>query len=142
MHDNPALVQRLVGLGIGGYLHKSVTRATLISAIRAAREEATSVITAVSRQSVSAPPAKEMDVSLLSSRELQVLGYVSSAMSNRQIASRLGITEGTVKRHMQNIFRKLNAVSRLDAVNKARSVTIMHNTGEPSAEEDSGGVVA
>ncbi|MEU9534974.1 helix-turn-helix transcriptional regulator [Streptomyces sp. NPDC048213] len=40
-------------------------------------------------------------------------------MSNRQIAVKLGIAEGTIKRHMRNIFTKLDAVSRIDAVNKA-----------------------
>lgn len=48
-----------------------------------------------------------------------MLGWAAQALSNRQIAGRLGITEGTVKRHLRNIFGKLDAVSRIDAVNKA-----------------------
>ena len=44
---------------------------------------------------------------------------MAEALSNRQIGARLGITEGTVKRHLRNLFEKLGAVSRLDAVNKA-----------------------
>ncbi|MFD0329513.1 response regulator transcription factor [Streptacidiphilus monticola] len=48
-----------------------------------------------------------------------MLTLAGQALSNRQIASRLGITEGTVKRHLRNIFEKLDAVSRIDAVNKA-----------------------
>ncbi|MDH6119610.1 helix-turn-helix transcriptional regulator [Kitasatospora sp. GAS204B] len=55
----------------------------------------------------------------LSGREVEVLGCAARALSNRQIAGRLGITEGTVKRHLRNIFGKLDAVSRIDAVNKA-----------------------
>jgi two-component system nitrate/nitrite response regulator NarL len=55
----------------------------------------------------------------LSERELQVLTFVADALTNRQIASRLDITEGTVKRHMRNIFSKLGATSRIDALNKA-----------------------
>ena len=56
----------------------------------------------------------------LSARELEVLDLVAQALSNGQIASRLHLTEATVKRHLRNIFVKLGAVSRLDAVNKAK----------------------
>ncbi|HET9382952.1 MAG TPA: helix-turn-helix transcriptional regulator, partial [Streptomyces sp.] len=55
----------------------------------------------------------------LTTRERQVLDAVSDAMTNRQIARRLGITEATVKRHLSNIFGKLGASSRMDAVRKA-----------------------
>ncbi|WP_219509749.1 response regulator transcription factor [Nonomuraea ceibae] len=55
----------------------------------------------------------------LSVRERQVLDLVSQALSNAQIGARLSITEGTVKRHLRNIYGKLGAVSRIDAVNKA-----------------------
>lgn len=65
---------------------------------------------------VAGPPAP-----LLTRREWEVLALVSEALSNAQVASRLGITEGTVKRHLKNIFVKLGAVSRMDAVNKANA---------------------
>ena len=41
------------------------------------------------------------------------------ALSNEQIVSRLSLKEATVKRHLRNVFVKLGAVSRIDAVNKA-----------------------
>lgn len=56
----------------------------------------------------------------LSLREGQVLALVAKGMTNRQIANRLSIAEGTVKRHLRNIFAKLGAVSRIDAINKDR----------------------
>jgi ATP/maltotriose-dependent transcriptional regulator MalT len=56
---------------------------------------------------------------LLSPRERQVLTLAGQALSNAQIGAQLFITEGTVKRHLTNIYAKLGAVSRLDAVNKA-----------------------
>jgi len=55
-----------------------------------------------------------------------VLEGVAVAMSNRQLAVALGITEGTVKRHLRNIFEKLGAVSRLDAVNRAVSANLIN----------------
>ncbi|MGP4020450.1 response regulator transcription factor [Saccharopolyspora sp. 5N708] len=62
----------------------------------------------------------------LSAREREIVDLVAQAMSNRQIASKLRITEGTVKRHMRNIFAKLRANSRIDAVNKATTTTCCH----------------
>ncbi|MFF1447336.1 helix-turn-helix transcriptional regulator [Streptomyces sp. NPDC058274] len=55
----------------------------------------------------------------LSRREKEVLERVAKAMTNSQIARQLGITTATVKRHLNNIYGKLDAVSRIDAVNKA-----------------------
>ncbi|MFY1649298.1 helix-turn-helix domain-containing protein [Solwaraspora sp. WMMB762] len=44
---------------------------------------------------------------------------------NAQIASRLCITEATVKRHLTNIYAKLDAVSRVDAVRKATAARLI-----------------
>jgi ATP/maltotriose-dependent transcriptional regulator MalT len=51
----------------------------------------------------------------LSGRELEVLGLVAAGKSNREIASELVISEHTVARHVQNIFRKLGVTSRTAA---------------------------
>ncbi len=115
MHDDPRLVGELLQAGIAAYLHKSVSRHDLVGAIRAARRDDLRVTLSVSRAAV--PGGSPGD--LLSAREKEILGLVAQALSNRQIASRLSITEGTVKRHLRNIFAKLQAVSRIDAVNKA-----------------------
>jgi ATP/maltotriose-dependent transcriptional regulator MalT len=61
----------------------------------------------------------------LSRREVQILSEAADALSNRQIAHRLGVTEGTVKRHLHNISAKLAASSRIDAVNKARAAGLL-----------------
>lgn len=66
----------------------------------------------------------------LSIREREVLTLVAQALSNRQIGGRLSITEGTVKRHLGNIFAKLNAVSRIDAVNKALAAGVIAQRGD------------
>jgi ATP/maltotriose-dependent transcriptional regulator MalT len=58
----------------------------------------------------------------LSAREREILGLVGAALSNSQIASRLSLKESTVKRHLRNVFVKLGAVSRIDAVNKAATL--------------------
>ncbi|MCF3960696.1 helix-turn-helix transcriptional regulator [Streptomyces fuscigenes] len=55
----------------------------------------------------------------LSRREKEVLERVAMARSNVQIARELGIETATVKRHLSNIYGKLQAGSRIEAVNKA-----------------------
>jgi DNA-binding NarL/FixJ family response regulator len=85
--------------------------------VRPTRDEVVNAVRAASRPLLG--PAAVAGGDLLSPREREVLGLVAMALSNRQIASRLCITEATVKRHLRNAFEKLGAVSRLDAVLKA-----------------------
>jgi two-component system nitrate/nitrite response regulator NarL len=125
MYDAPDLVQACLDLGVSGYLHKSAARGTLISAIRATRGGDQQVTMSVPRQSLQAARGKPLGPGVLSVREAEVLAHVAAARSNRQIAKAMGIAEGTVKRHLRNIFDKLQAVSRIDAVNKAVAASIL-----------------
>jgi two-component system NarL family response regulator len=52
----------------------------------------------------------------LTGRELDVLGLLAHGRSNKEIGSRLYITETTVKSHMRSIFSKLNVLSRTEAI--------------------------
>jgi DNA-binding NarL/FixJ family response regulator len=122
MYDGPHLLQRLLALGIRGYLLKSVSRAELVSAVRNACTDDGRVILSVSRRSLAQVRGT---TATLSPRELDVLRLAAQAMSNAQIASQLYLTEATVKRHLSNIFAKLGAVSRIDAVNKAVAASLI-----------------
>ncbi|MBO9663243.1 MAG: helix-turn-helix transcriptional regulator [Dokdonella sp.] len=51
----------------------------------------------------------------LSAREREVLGWVAGGRSNAEIATLLGIRAGTVKRHLENVYRKLGVTGRRDA---------------------------
>jgi DNA-binding NarL/FixJ family response regulator len=136
--DDTPVVLALLDLGVSGYLHKGVSRSALLSAIRDVQEDDERVTLLLarprngSRRAAAAPgrattntrpaphmPEQTVTPRTLSTREVQILRCVSVAMSNRQIAARLGITEGTVKQHLRNTYTKLGAVSRIDAVNKA-----------------------
>jgi DNA-binding NarL/FixJ family response regulator len=117
MYDGPQLLRSLVAAGIRGYLVKSVHRQELVAAVRSARADDGKIILQVSRESLAT--VEEPRSGVLSERELEVLELTAQALSNMQIASHLGLREATVKRHLRNIFVKLGAVSRIDAVNKA-----------------------
>lgn len=125
MDEHPELVRQLIDAGASGYVHKSAGWQTLAAAVRQQRDPAPVV-------TLSLPPARTprspaMDAGpALSAREIEVLTLVAAALSNRQIGVRMGITEGTVKRHLRNLFEKLGAISRIDAVNKATESGLVH----------------
>jgi LuxR family maltose regulon positive regulatory protein len=61
----------------------------------------------------------------LSERELEVLRLIASGLSNREIAQELFITPGTAKRHVHNIYRKLEVRSRTQAIARARDLILI-----------------
>lgn len=125
MYDGAQLVRELLPLGISGYLVKNVTRHELGAAIRDAHGEQGHTVVSVSRRALIQSPPGSARGATLSPRELEVLGLASRAMSNAQIARQLFLSEATVKRHLRNVFAKLAAVSRIDAVNKAIEAALL-----------------
>ena len=61
----------------------------------------------------------------LSSREMTVLSYLGEGKKNKQIASSLGLSEGTVKMHVMSICKKLEATNRTHAVINARNTGLL-----------------
>jgi LuxR family maltose regulon positive regulatory protein len=68
---------------------------------------------------------KSTMVEPLSERELQVLNLVANGLMNREIADKLVVTVGTVKRHVSNIHAKLGVRNRTEAVAKARELHLI-----------------
>ena len=58
----------------------------------------------------------------LTEQELEILNLLSRCLSNKEITERLFIAPGTVKRHTNTVYRKLNVHSRRDAVAKAKGL--------------------
>lgn len=61
----------------------------------------------------------------LSKREMDILGLMAEGLSNKEIALRLEITEGTVKIHAYHIYGKLQVKRRVQAISKARELRIL-----------------
>jgi len=56
----------------------------------------------------------------LTKREIEMLELIATGLSYEQVADRSGISYGTVRKHLENIYKKLNVHSKLEAVNKAQ----------------------
>ena len=117
MHDEPRLVRKVLAKGARGYIVKNATREELLTSVRTLARVNDRVVLSVSRSTAERLDGSEKN--LLSSRELEVLLLMARAMSNRQIASHLHVSEGTVKRHLTNIYAKLGVSSRAGATKKA-----------------------
>lgn len=117
MYESPELVHTLLAHGVRGYLLKNTRWQELLAAISAIAADSDRVVLGVTRLSLPAATRHEA-AERLSPREREVLALVAEALSNRQIAARLSLTEATVKRHLRKIYVKLGAVSRIDAIGK------------------------
>jgi DNA-binding CsgD family transcriptional regulator len=74
------------------------------------------------------PPASDTDLGLvddLTQRELEVLQLLSSGRTNGEIARDLFVTTGTVKSHVNSIYRKLGARNRTEAADRARRLDLV-----------------
>src|SRR5215217_4265778 len=100
--------------GAMAYLVKSVQRDELMRAIRKAAQGQRHIPAEVASRL-----AERMTRTQLSTRELEVLRLLVAGRRNREIATTLDITEGTVKLHVSSILSKLGVADRTEAVTRA-----------------------
>src|SRR2546430_7051698 len=112
--DGDEDIYRAIQAGAKGYLLKDVPREALMDCIRRVHAGETSV-----PMHLVAKLADRVSGETLSKREIEVLKLMAKGKSNKEIASALFISEGTVKSHGKAIFAKMNVVSRTEAVAEA-----------------------
>jgi len=116
-YDNPTYVARSVALGAKDYLLKGCSREVLLARIRDVANDKPpgddSIMHSV-RETMAQRKNSHADFPL-TNRELQVLRHIALGLSNREIGASLEISVETVKEHVQNILRKINAVDRTQA---------------------------
>jgi DNA-binding NarL/FixJ family response regulator len=116
-----------VRAGADGYLHKEISPLGLVRSLRGvvngeaplSRDLATLMIDAI--HGLEERDRTRERLSVLSLREREILEFVALGARNRQIAASLTISEFTVKRHMQNIHKKLGVDSRRAAADFYRA---------------------
>jgi len=136
MYDNDAYVIDAVRAGASGYLLKDTSRELLLHTIRMVSSGATLIKTdllyeaicslVASRNGHQKPGVSTLEsMKTLTPREQDVLRLVIDGYTNREIGKELGVTEDTIKKHMQGILAKLDATSRTSAVAKATRAGIV-----------------
>ena len=131
--DDDAYVFDGLRAGALGYLLKAVSGQELAEAIRTVMAGGALIEPSVARKVVAefarwAPPARSLAESLpepLSDREAEVLRLVARSLTNREIAARLNLAEGTVKNYVTNILQKIGARDRTQAVLRAQELGLL-----------------
>lgn len=113
------MVQGALQAGASGYLQKNVTAAELASAIRGAHEGKMTLSPEAVQALANSAAQPQIAGNTLTERERDVLRCMVDGMNNNEIAEKLVISLGTVKFHVSNLFQKLGADSRVEAVKMA-----------------------
>lgn len=122
--DDSALLNG-IRLGAKGYLLKDVSLAKLTEAIRLVANGGTMISPVVTERllrglkNAQLPASPDYGEDRLTLRETEILRLMTGGYSNREIASALQLSEGTVKNHVSNILGKLGVRDRTRAVLKA-----------------------
>lgn len=125
LEDSDTIFEALAA-GANGYLTKSASPLKILEAIREVHaggspmsgQIARKVVTHFQRES---RPAANSELLKLSAREREVLEHLSRGYRYKEIASMLFISVETVRRHIHNIYEKLQVTSRTEALNKVAS---------------------
>jgi DNA-binding NarL/FixJ family response regulator len=111
-YDNDESVFRALENGAQGYLLKDCSTTELLAAIRKIHLGGTHV----SERAAARLAERAMAGGPLSPREIEVLKWIAEGKSNKEIATLLFISEGTVKTHVLSIHEKLGVGDRTEAV--------------------------
>ena len=119
MFESPRYLRGLTGVGASAYVLKTSSSEHLVAAVRAAALDPTSENAVVGMPRQMLEGTEEGVESVLSARELEILLLAARGLSNHQISTSLHLAEGTVKRHLANMYPKMGVSSRGEASREA-----------------------
>ena len=126
--DDVLSVSNALAAGANGYILKGVSGLELIGALKAVHggqpyvtaELAVRLLIGVKGKSL--VPKRDAKVqAALTYREQQVLEHITKGYTNQEIAERLGLTIGTIKYYLSQLFKKLHVRNRVQAVLAAKN---------------------
>lgn len=119
-HEDPRIIHEAMTCGAAGYISKSVKKRDLSEAIQDVMAGLVVLPKGYEPPPANSSPSADSDlaarVASLTRQQLRVLQMVRQGKLNKQIAHELGVGETTIKAHVSEIMRKLNVVSRTQAV--------------------------
>ncbi|MBM7802507.1 DNA-binding NarL/FixJ family response regulator [Curtobacterium luteum] len=121
-YDTDGDILGAVEAGASGYLLKDAPPEELVAAVRAAASGQSALAPAIAGRLMARMRAPQV---ALSAREIEVLALVAEGAPNTEVASRLFISDATVKSHLVHVFSKLGVSSRTAAVREALRLGIL-----------------
>jgi len=117
--EAPSDVRRVINAGASGYIPKSATAQTVVSALRLVLSGNIYVppllLSATARAIDHDMQDTPRSLAQLTDRQVDVLRFLRDGLTNKEISANLGIAEKTVKVHIAAIFKTLNVVNRTQA---------------------------
>ncbi len=117
VHENDETVFEALCAGACGYLVKETPTPRILDAIREVKAGGSPMSTQIARMVTTSFQKKSEHI--LTSREMEVLAQLCKGKSYKMIGESLFISEETVRRHLKNIYKKLEVHSKSEAVAKA-----------------------
>jgi DNA-binding NarL/FixJ family response regulator len=124
VYEDTERIFKALRAGACGYLLKRCTPEELLSAVREVRQGGVPMSREIARKVIASfqePLTAAAEVEDLSPREREILELVADGFPNKEIASRLGLSDGTVRWHLRHVYHKLHVRSRTEAALKFRS---------------------
>ena len=139
--DLDQYVYSALSAGASGFLLKDVSPEHLIAAVRLVRRGDALLAPSITRRLVErfAPRDDNQGLSVLTPRELEVLGLIARGLSNAELAAALTLSEATVKTHVARILGKLGLRDRVQAVVLAYETGLV-SAGQPGGPPGPGSV--
>ncbi|MBG0825906.1 response regulator transcription factor [Planomonospora sp. ID91781] len=112
-------VYKALRLGASGFLLKDIPPERIIAAIHTVAAGDVLLTPGITKRLIEAfvsPPISAPFLDSLTTRETEVLRLVGHALSNKEIAERLSVSEGTIKTHLNRLMTKLGLSSRAQVV--------------------------
>jgi DNA-binding NarL/FixJ family response regulator len=126
-YDDEPYVQAVLQAGANGYVLKTAEPKEIVDGVRDVYH-GKSVLDATLAQKLITKLAGKSETAMiepLTDRELQILTLTAKGFTNKAIGVQLSISDRTVQNHLANVFQKLNAESRTEAVMRAVSLGLI-----------------
>jgi DNA-binding NarL/FixJ family response regulator len=124
VYEDTDRISAALRAGACGYLLKRSTPAEIVAAIREARMGGVPMPREIARKVIASfqqPQTVATGLGELRPSEIKILELLAIGLANKEIADRLGLSPGTVRWHLENIYGKLHVHSRTEAVLKFRA---------------------
>jgi DNA-binding NarL/FixJ family response regulator len=126
-YDDEPYVQAVLQAGANGYVLKTAEPQEIIAGVRNVFH-GKSVLDSTLTQKLIAKLSEQAETKIidpLTDRELQIVALAAKGYTNKAIGAQLSISDRTVQNHLANVFQKLNAESRTEAVMRAVSLGLI-----------------